>query len=289
MSRAAFFTGLILSSTLHFSLLRLSIPATQPHPTAQPAPVEAEMMEIPPDDPAPAEPDPEQTAPDEAEAPVAERTPDPPLPEASEPDPVQTTEAARREPAPVESTPEPTPTPQPDLARMAEETSSEIESRGDLAGRTEASDRAPSPELRIDWGDETTALTVMDAGGMKLAVLSVAGDGPNIVGEARRDERGWRRDRFRGDMRVRYSNRLRVVDEVPAFDAARRQVNLSSDEMLVVLVPTGVERMMESATLSAIFQRGLDMESVRRLGGRFTVEPSGLEFKVTRVQTRSAQ
>jgi len=74
---------------------------------------------------------------------------------------------------------------------------------------------------------------------------------------------------------------------VPAFHRARRQLNVRGDERLVVLVPTRIERLLESRQLTTAFERGLGLERVRRFGGRFIQNESDIGFEITRVQVRS--
>jgi len=84
-----------------------------------------------------------------------------------------------------------------------------------------------------------------------------------------------------------FSNRLRIVDEVPAFDAVRRAVQIKPNERLAVLVPTEVERKLESAQLHAASKRGLSMKRVRYFAGRFRLRNGDLGFEITGVQRRS--
>ncbi len=301
MSRRAFLIGLLISALLHFSLLRCSGPTPAANNDAE-APLIAKVMET--ELPEPEQPEqqqpkqpkqPEKPAQPEQEAPPP---PEPATPEQEPPTPEPAPQPDSPEPPAAPEPPEPTapekpaePEPAPesaDLERIAEaEPAASMESEGDFRGRVDAPERPPAPELRIDWGSESVAIETLRTGDMKLAILKDAEPRPIITSEARRDDDRWTRTPYRGGVRTRYSNRLRVVDNVPAFQRARRDLDLSADERLVVLVPTSVERMLESEQLATVFQRGLDLQDVRRFGGRFTLERSNLGFEITRLEARS--
>lgn len=151
-----------------------------------------------------------------------------------------------------------------------------------------ASARTQGPELRIDWGDRAAVLKVLQVGNMKLAVLRNADPGPMIVDEVAPGGGAWSRAPYRQPASNRFSNRLRVVDDVPAFSDIRRAVRLRPDERLVVLVPSEVERTLQTAQISAAFKAGMTMESIRSFGGRFSIRDDRLEFEVSQIQTRSS-
>lgn len=302
MSRGAFVTGLMISGLLHFSLLRASMP-TATNPAAQQPPLrapvrETELAKLPEPPPPPEETalpqEPKQPVDPPAQAPaepqkVAEVPPPPPP---LEPEPAPEPSPSVPEPERVETALD-SPPPEPELTKMVEMDAPAPEelaqSRGDVAGRQDVPPRPPAPELRVDWGDEQTAVETLRVGKMKLAVLRSASPRPVISSQANLTENRWRREAYRPEITVRYSNRLRVVDDVPAFQRVRRELDLQHDERLVVLLPTEVERMLQSAELAAAFERGMDMESVSRFGGRFTTQGSALSFEITRVQSRSIQ
>jgi len=302
MSRRAFTIGLLISALLHVSLLRCSAPTPAasnsaeepliaqvmetelpepelPEQRKQPEQQEQPKQEQPPPPPEPATPE-EVPQPEPAAAPVPSEPPAPPEP----PEPAKPAKPAKPEKtAEAERAPEPA-----DLERVAEaEPVAPMESEGDFRGRADARERPPDPELRIDWGSEAVAIETLRVGDMKLAILKDAEPRPIITSEARWEDDLWTRTPYRAGVRTRYSNRLRVVDNVPAFQRVRRELDLSADERLVVLVPTSVERMLESEQLATVFQRGLGLEEVRRFGGRFTLERSSLGFEITRLEARS--
>ena len=49
-------------------------------------------------------------------------------------------------------------------------------------------------------------------------------------------------------------------------------------------MPGPVERLLESAQLRAAFERGLSIDGIRNVAGRFTLRGSDLAFEVTFVQ-----
>ena len=80
-----------------------------------------------------------------------------------------------------------------------------------------------------------------------------------------------------------YSNRLRVVDRVPAFATVLETVRLGAQERLAVLIPMRVERVLESAQMKAAFGRGLVMKQIDNFAGRFTMRDGALAFDITHV------
>ncbi len=270
MSRIALIIGLVLSGALHLALFRCAGPV-RPRADAIAQVLRAEVVEIQ-----------NRTEPEPLRASDPALPSDPPPPEPyAEPDPTQQQLQQRRERAPAEPAPAP-------LERVVEPVAapSEFVEPGDLAGTPESPDVSPIPELRIDWGSEDTAKETLRKGDLKLAILGGTEQRSRISAEIRWDGCAWRREPFRAEPGVRYSNRLRVVDEVPAFRGARRGAGLGPGERLVVLLPSGVERLLESAQLTTAFGRGLAMEDVRRFGGRFTSNGPRIGFEVTRVQVR---
>ncbi len=119
---------------------------------------------------------------------------------------------------------------------------------------------------------------------MKVVVLQ---DGPEgampIISEAVEQFEGvWQRRPF-ASAALLFSNNLRIVDGVPAFEQIGHEVGLRWPERLAVLVPRSVERLLQSAQLEAAFRKGLTMERIRSFGGRFTISDGALGFEITRV------
>jgi len=302
MSRGAFFVGLLISVALHVALLRVPVLTDARADRSRDRPVVASVMET---EMAEATPERKPDTPESARQAESERSSEP---EAPSPPPA---EAEREPPArppedehtPAQSEPEqereprderpepasaPPPSPVPDLAEMHEQDSASMQEHGDLTGQRDSPEAIAAPEVRIDWGRESEAIETLRRGEMQLAVLANDAAGPTITARVMRTDERWRRATLTGTPGPRFSNRLRVVDGVPAFRAARRAIGLGPRERLVVLVPTRIERMIEARTLSAAFERGLGLEQVRRFGGRFTIDSdSRLGFEITHVQPRS--
>ncbi len=271
MSRVAFIFALLASVALHVWLLSLPGSLQQEIQRLQIPIIETElaMLEPPPD----AEPLPEpEPTPEPPRTPVAPE-PEPPKPVPHEEPPPKPPE--RSAPQPPEHTP-----PQPPMEKMAEPPKALAENSGDFAGSTEGS---PEPELRIDWGSAQEALSVLEAGQMVVVVLREGEGGPVITQELEAADRTWRRRSFRPRGPTRYSNRLRIVDHVPAFSPLRSAAGLGAGEQLAVLVPTNVEHMLGAAQLRAAFDRGLTMRQIDNFAGRFAIRQGRLDFDVTHV------
>jgi hypothetical protein len=284
MSRGLLVIGLILSLAAHLALLRLPAARSAPPPAPAPPPVVVPVVETALARVAPA-PDPVDERLDDPEtAPPEEAEPAPPD-DPREPPPVADTEPAIDPPAPAPppepEAPAPAPDPAPDLVETAAPPAGATEQPGDFAGQA---DGVRQPALRIDWGSPAHAVASVAAGRMRIVVLAAGDGGPIIVGELHRDESAWRRRPFAPAAgSTRYSNRLRIVDGVPAFEAPRRDARLGSGEHLAVLVPVGLERRFESAQVEAAARRGLVMARVRSFGGRFVLDDGPLRFEITHV------
>ena len=279
MSKSALFLGLILSAALHVWLLMLpsSSNAAAPAPTPPPK----QMIPIPV---VAAPPTPEPPAP----APSVEEPQPQPLPE-SAPEPEQPMEIAAA--APEQPAPPPTPTPAPEPMPEPEPTPTLVEAtppvkndataRGDLAGTPKGRE---APVIRIDWGTESDALRVLDAGGMRIVVLEGPDHALRVTGALERQPQGW----INGAPvpAGRFSSRLRIVDEVPAFGGVRREAGVQRPQRLAVLVPPAIEHKLESAQLEAVFRAGLTLEQIRHVAGRFTLEEGVLGFQVVSLGQR---
>ncbi len=187
-------------------------------------------------------------------------------------------------PEPVAEAPPPEPEPPaaeplPDLARVAEAPPTHAPDPGDVAGTSTANG---PPELRIDWGSGDHALDTLDAGDMILVVLDREGDRIVIGQKVVYDAGVWRRSPYEPGV-TRYSNRLRIVDEVPAFEAANAAVRLRGEERLAVLLPLRVERTLASAQMEAAYNSGLVMNEIDNFAGRFTLRDGALAFDITHI------
>ncbi len=271
MSRGAFILGLLLSVAIHAWLVLLP-GGTATRPVAPHIVVPVVETELARFDQAQPEPEPE---------------PEPPAPEAPQPAPEPVDEVPPPEPEPE---PQPTPQPVPEpatpveprlkLVKVAEPDATPQQEPGDFAGRPEG---RHSPELRINWGSGKQALGAIEAGGMILVVLDGAGGGAVIREQVENDEEIWRRTSYPSTATTRYSNRLRIVDHVPAFDDVRRAIKLRGEERLAVLLPLHVERVLESAQMQAAYKRGLIMNEIDNFAGRFTLRDGALAFDITHV------
>jgi hypothetical protein len=166
------------------------------------------------------------------------------------------------------------------MQKMAEPPKALAESAGDFTGDAEGS---REPQLRIDWGSAQEALSTLDAGQMVVVVLGDAEGGPVVTQELEAADGSWRRRSFQARGTTQYSNRLRIVDQVPAFSPMRSAAGLGAGERLAVLVPAHVERMLGAAQLRAAFDRGLAMRQIEDFAGRFAMRHGRLEFDVTHV------
>ena len=202
--------------------------------------------------------------------------------------PVVETELARVELPPEpwverpepEPEPEPEPAPRPPMKKVAETDKSDSDTPGDLAGDPEG---RRSPSLRINWGTPEQALASLEAGEMIIVILGGGEPGPPITQQVSRDDGAWRRRPYRPAGATMYSNRLRIVDHVPAFEEVRRAIELRADERLAVLVPMRVERVLESAQTEAAIRHNVSIEQVENFAGRFSLNGGTLAFDVTHV------
>jgi hypothetical protein len=118
---------------------------------------------------------------------------------------------------------------------------------------------------------------------MVVVVLDVESD-PHISHEIVREGETWNRRVFKGLGPTLFSNRLRIVDHVPAFSAVRAALSLTAHERLAVLLPTNVERLLDSVQMKSAFSLGLAMEQVESFAGRFSVRDGALRFDVVHIE-----
>ncbi len=179
--------------------------------------------------------------------------------------------------------PQPEPMPQPELEKVAEAPATGVEEPGDLAGTSEE-ERHRDPELRINWGTVDEALAALDAGDMVIVVLRQGSGATQITQEVSLGDDGyWRRRAWVPRGATKYSNRLRIVDRVPAFEPVADDVRLGGEERLAVLLPMRIERVLESAQLAAAYQHGVPMQNIVAFAGRFTLRGGRLDFDITHV------
>ncbi|MHC5028706.1 MAG: hypothetical protein ACYTGR_18310 [Planctomycetota bacterium] len=288
MTRPTMIVGLLVSAVLHAILLAIPASPAPPSAPATPHALPVEIVETgPPQSPPEEEPD------DVSEpAPVPQPEPEPkPKPEpAQQPAPpkpvppnIDPSNVAQAEPETAPSSPEPT---RPDLAALLERARAALPAGGDVSGAA-GEPTAPRPELRIDWGDAAHTLDVLDAGDMRVVVVRGPASAVVIDDEVMPVNGTWTRRAYAAPITRRFSNRLRIVDDVPAFGAARRGARLAADEHLAVLVPDRVERLLHSAELRAAIESGLEPRHIRSVGGQFVLVDGALVFETHSVQPRA--
>lgn len=296
MSRTALLLGLIASVAMHGYLLWQGVPSTTVGSPKQVAQIAKVLML---DEPAPAETMPEQLP--ELTDPVAESPPEPV--EQQQPEPVedQPVKPTPPDPAPAEqqqqhdqtepmpNDAQPRTAEAPALDRVHQQTAANDPTPGDFAGNSNRTDAAYRPGLRIDWGNERQARRIIKAGRMKLVILRRdrwGRGGPSFDTQLTYQGDQWVTARFDRAAQRGYSNRLRVVDDVPAFGRASRHLTLQPGDRLAVVVPTRIERVLEHAQIQAARQRGLRIEQVRNFAGRFALVGNELRFHMTYIQPR---
>ena len=278
MSRTLLILGLIVSFLLHAIVveLRLFSPKNNAIDMQQLAAVvelAKVMKEIEQLEQQPPEPEPEIK-----QEPEPEPEPEPVQPE-PEPEPLQEPEP---EPEPIQP-PEPEPEPL-QMDKLFETQKAETEEpTGDFA--TGGQETKHSPELRIDWGTEKNALNIIKSGGMRLVVYS--GAAVSINYEYVHRNGNWRRQRLAVNRRLRFSNRLRIVQDVPAFSKIVQGDDWIQGDRLAIMVPRNIEQMLQSAQLTAASTQGLIMKDIHSFAGRFQlVNSNKLDFDVTAIRVR---
>ncbi|MEM6259652.1 MAG: hypothetical protein AAGI37_15340 [Planctomycetota bacterium] len=257
MSRIALMVGLVISVALHAWLLSWpAVPRTAAKPVAVP-------IAVTPPIPTP-QPRPESGAP-------ARPVDEPPAPPRSATD----TTASQKRSEPAAS----------DKALIASSSEAYADRlSGDLAGDPSGERRLP--RVRIDWGDPADALSLIDSAGLRLVVLDV--NGRDFTSEALKGREGqWRLVSFRVDGARRYASRLRVVDDVPAFQAVARALDLDHGQRLALLLPLELEQRIAAQIARVAVERGHMLSAIRTVGVRVLPGPSGPRLVVTHVQLRS--
>ncbi len=176
------------------------------------------------------------------------------------------------------------PSPAPPLTTTAAAQSATIKTKGDYAGQT---DGQHQPALRINWGNAQHAQKVLEQGQMKLVIIDTAQGKANVTKQLVFKDHRWHRTEFEANVRIRFSNQLRIVDDVPAFRTAASAAALDRTKHLAILVPDAVEQTLHSAQLAAAFERGLSMRQIRNFGGQFQLGSRQLNFEITQIQARS--
>ena len=173
---------------------------------------------------------------------------------------------------------EPEPLP---LASSRKPLKSESMEKGDFAGNEDGKNQ---PVLRINWGTIAGTEQSIKTGKMKLVTL---GPGNTILNEVKKSDKGkWQRMPIRFNAADVYSDCIRVVDRVPAFQQLKSNLPLNNGEKLAVLVPVSLEKKIEQAKLIALANKGLGLKDVEIFGGRFAVNGSRIFFEIDKIQKR---
>lgn len=147
-----------------------------------------------------------------------------------------------------------------------------------------ATSDAPSaprdPVARIAWGTPEQAQATVRAGGLQLVTVD---DQFKVTACIIERSGAWTKAPLTG--LARFSNKVRVVDHVPAFEATWGQC--APGEHLAVLVPVSLERRIDQAMEEAARRAGLQRSHVAACFGRLVIEPQGLDFRIDRVEQRS--
>jgi len=273
LSRILFTLGLILSLLLHGLLLVLPHDADAANDT-----VTAVIPVLVTDFDHAAAPTPEALSKAIADEPVETPAPDPTATSGATAEPPPTTPVS---PEPDSPTPAPAAPPMP-LTETTRALRTDVADRGDFAGDP---DGRRDPVLRIDWGRPADARAVREAAEMQLVVLDTSGPAPIITGAVQPEEDSWRRRAYLPAAgTLRFSNHLRVVNDVPAFAEIRRTVRVGANERLAVLIPVDVERRIQGAQIEAASRHGLALGDVRSMAGHFVVTDGGLRFEIIHLE-----
>ncbi|MBB6441489.1 hypothetical protein [Phycisphaera mikurensis] len=207
----------------------------------------------------------------------------PPAP-AAEPAPVAPPRItpADAPPPPRDAQPEPEPKaePAPEAAREAAPAANDSLLRSDAP----TTDR-PGPVLGIDWGTPEDAIATLRANRMVVAIWRAdrSGEGGTYQGRVEFVNGRWRREPIDPASLPRFARTQRRLDDVPAFNDARRAARLRLGERLVVLMPVEVERKLRASLAAAAADRGLAYDDVRVFAGRFRVRGGAVRFEIVEV------
>ena len=173
------------------------------------------------------------------------------------------------------------PTPLIELVESNKESLSKSVEEGSFAGSANGIER---PILRVNWGSSTQAVATLRASGMKLVILGPGGIIGNELVPVSSDL--WEVKPLAIEAGQRYSDSLRVVDNVPAFSSARIYIKPGSGQSLAVLMPVGMEKIIETARITHAYQQGLGMQDIATFGGCFFVNNGKVDFMIKKLQLR---
>lgn len=144
---------------------------------------------------------------------------------------------------------------------------------GDFQGDSKGITR---PILRIDWGTSTQARSIVVSGELRLVTLDVGG---SISAEIIPSGADWRRIEGPAVNLSGYSNRVRIVDNTPAF--ARAASHRRPGEHLALVLPLSVEHVVRSEQARAASRAAVDPADIKMFLGRFNAEAGELNFTIT--------
>jgi hypothetical protein len=181
----------------------------------------------------------------------------------------------------VEKQPAPKVSQIPELTETRPKQKTNQEQSGDFAG---SANGVVDPVVRINWGDLTNAVSILNTSGMKLVIYESDG---SVKRQVITNGSEVSTKSLDSTPTIRYSDSLRIVDRVPAFAAIKTALKLGGSEHLAVLVPVLVEREIESAKMTEVSRRSLSLRDVKVLGGRFNVTEGKVIFIIEKVLLRS--
>ena len=190
---------------------------------------------------------------------------------------VQTRQSSPETSVAAESVPAEVPDSQ--LARTTPPDRNTLAKSGDYGGREDVESR---PELRIDWGSSQEAMSVVNAAGLRLVMLSGQGE---IVAEIHSEADAWKRSDGRASDLSRFSNRVRIVDSTPAFRSAAALRR--GDERLAILIPLSIEHMLKTEQVKSAAIAGIAAARIRSFYGRFHFVNGRVEFAISELERRS--
>ena len=149
-------------------------------------------------------------------------------------------------------------------------------------GEGDLTEGKPMPMLKIEWGSPSQAKRIIDLSGMVLVVL----DRQTAIRKQVKLVAGrWVATPFTMN-ESDFSNSLRVVTAVRAFQDAVQAAKPNPGELLAVLMPLNLERQIHSAQQSVANGAGLLLDEISSFHGRFDMGYSGLRFKIIDYERR---
>ncbi|MBI9016550.1 MAG: hypothetical protein JEZ07_04730 [Phycisphaerae bacterium] len=254
MSKTLLITGIIFSAIFHFWVIfEQKIENIQPKSTVGKATEKLEILNV--DIKSMEEPTPEPLPQPE---PTPEHVEQPIIPEKPKPQVKQ------------EKMPEAEPMPK-----------SDTKIKGDFAGDK---DGLQIPMLRINWGTSSDAYQALCTEKMMLVVLENNKQITSIIEIV--NNKPTVNTRFSSDILNNYSPKLRVVDNVPAFEAIKDDIPLKANQHLAVMMSNELVRSIENAKITAARRAGLAMNQIKVIGADLKVIDGNIQFNISQIQER---